>query len=249
MRYPQTRRPHASDAGRARRGHYTTDAGRRRHAHRTARQLRRDRLADRLPHADDTRPRRPTAPGSTTARRSVAACRRHERRGRRSSRPRADFDPTDANIAAIYRWIDNTETAGDRRAPITDPELARRNGYTPLGRSLFYARMYYDNFVKAKDAADSRPQGGAAARTSSSSSPTATRPATTTAPDSSTLQPATTCAARRATRPFHPEVQACQLLPSRASRPTSSPTPTSPGDRQRHASRPRAAPAPPSASR
>ena len=63
-----------------------------------------------------------------------------------------DFDPIDGNISAVYRWIDGTEDAG-KVTTITDPELrTHANWYTPIGRSLFYARMYFDNFVKAKDA-------------------------------------------------------------------------------------------------
>ena len=60
----------------------------------------------------------------------------------------ADFDPPDANIARIYQFIDNTENAGPvaNVAALTDPEL-HANGATPLGRSLFYARLYFDNFI------------------------------------------------------------------------------------------------------
>jgi hypothetical protein len=63
----------------------------------------------------------------------------------------SDYDPTDGNISEIYRWIDNTEDA-DRVAPISDPELrTHASWYTPIGRSLFYARMYFDDFVKPTD--------------------------------------------------------------------------------------------------
>jgi MYXO-CTERM domain-containing protein len=63
----------------------------------------------------------------------------------------SDFDPSDGNIANIYRWIDGTEDA-DTTAPISDPELrTHASWYTPIGRSLFYARMYFDNFVKPND--------------------------------------------------------------------------------------------------
>ncbi|HVX96579.1 MAG TPA: MopE-related protein [Polyangia bacterium] len=60
----------------------------------------------------------------------------------------ADFDPADANIPRIYQFIDNTENPGPvaNLAALTDPEL-HANGGTPLGRSLFYARLYYDNFI------------------------------------------------------------------------------------------------------
>jgi MYXO-CTERM domain-containing protein len=67
----------------------------------------------------------------------------------------ADFDPADANIARIYKFIDNTENPGAvaNVAALTDPEL-HANGATPLGRSLYYARLYYDNFINT--AADPR---------------------------------------------------------------------------------------------
>ena len=54
-----------------------------------------------------------------------------------------------------------------------DPELRiPPNTYTPLGRSMFYSRLYFENYVYPND--PKRP----AARTSSSSPPTAPRPAT-----------------------------------------------------------------------
>jgi MYXO-CTERM domain-containing protein len=60
----------------------------------------------------------------------------------------ADFDPADANIPRIYTFIDDTENVGPvaNAAALTDPEL-HANGATPLGRSLFYARLYFDNFI------------------------------------------------------------------------------------------------------
>jgi hypothetical protein len=66
-----------------------------------------------------------------------------------------DFDPPDANIARIYKFIDDTENPGPvaNVAALTDPEL-HANGATPLGRSLFYARLYFDNFINT--AADPR---------------------------------------------------------------------------------------------
>jgi MYXO-CTERM domain-containing protein len=66
----------------------------------------------------------------------------------------SDFDPSDANITEVYKWIDLSETAGSV-ATITDPELrSPSNASTPIGRSLFYARMYFDNYVKAKNASN-----------------------------------------------------------------------------------------------
>jgi MYXO-CTERM domain-containing protein len=66
-------------------------------------------------------------------------------------KPRAqDFDPPGANIESIYKWIDLGEAAQGNT--ITDPELRGGNGfYTMLGRSLFYARMYFDNYIKPTD--------------------------------------------------------------------------------------------------
>ena len=61
----------------------------------------------------------------------------------------SNYDPADANIPAIYKWIDNFEFPVGI-GPVTDPEL-HGNSYTPLGRSLFYARMYFDNLVKPLD--------------------------------------------------------------------------------------------------
>ncbi len=65
----------------------------------------------------------------------------------------ADFDPQGANLAEVYKWIDLGETT-TAPLPVADPEL-RALSNTPLGRSLFYARMYFDNFVKPND-----PKGG-----------------------------------------------------------------------------------------
>jgi len=62
-----------------------------------------------------------------------------------------DYDPIDANIPGVYRWIDLTDSGGTG-AGNTDPELrAPSTSNTPLGRSLFYARMYYENYVYPKD--------------------------------------------------------------------------------------------------
>lgn len=61
----------------------------------------------------------------------------------------SNYDPADANIPGIYRWIDNVELPVGVGA-VTDPELHAMN-YTPLGRSLFYARLYFDNLVKPTD--------------------------------------------------------------------------------------------------
>ncbi len=101
-----------------------------------------------------TTPRRPrwrTARGSTRAVAAGAGGSRHQARRPASSRWRraTSIRPT-ATSATVYKWIDGTEaTRGTRR--ITDPELrSPRNAYTPIGRSLFYARMYFDNYVKPR---------------------------------------------------------------------------------------------------
>jgi len=61
----------------------------------------------------------------------------------------SSYDPIDANIPAVRRWIDNVELPMDPDV-VTDPELHGMTG-TPLGRSLLYARLYFDNFVKPVD--------------------------------------------------------------------------------------------------
>ena len=58
----------------------------------------------------------------------------------------SDYDPLGANITSIYRWIDQTES--NSATNYTDPELRiPPNNNTPLGRSLFYARLYFENYV------------------------------------------------------------------------------------------------------
>jgi MYXO-CTERM domain-containing protein len=58
----------------------------------------------------------------------------------------ADFDPVGANISTIYSWIDQTESTNANS--YTDPELRiPPQNNTPLGRSIFYARLYYENYV------------------------------------------------------------------------------------------------------
>ena len=62
----------------------------------------------------------------------------------------AQFDPSGATqMASIYKWIDNVE-APTSNGPVTDPEL-HPNDYTPLGRSLFYANLYFQNEVIPND--------------------------------------------------------------------------------------------------
>ena len=61
----------------------------------------------------------------------------------------ANYDPPDANIKSIYNWIDNVELPTATGA-VTDFEL-HALGQTPLGRSLMYARAYFDGVVKPHD--------------------------------------------------------------------------------------------------
>jgi hypothetical protein len=62
----------------------------------------------------------------------------------------AAFDPPGAaQMAAIYKWIDNVEAPTSTGA-VTDPELHPKD-YTPLGRSIFYASVYFANEVIPND--------------------------------------------------------------------------------------------------
>jgi hypothetical protein len=115
----------------------------------------------------------------------------------------SDFDPVDANIPAIYRWIDNVELP-TTSAAVTNPEL-HGLGYTPLGRSLFYARMYYDGTVKPHDPRAACRQNVVVLVTDGAETCDET-----TAPDGS--YDLATCAGGTAPNPFHPVVQACQLF-------------------------------------
>jgi MYXO-CTERM domain-containing protein len=115
----------------------------------------------------------------------------------------ADFDPADGNLSEVYRWIDGTEDAG-KVATLSDPELrTHANWYTPIGRSLFYARMYFDNFVKPAD-----PKG--ACRTNIIIFVTDGDETCDTGKAGNATLNLATCAQTGYTA-FHPEVQACQL--------------------------------------
>jgi Notch 1 len=62
----------------------------------------------------------------------------------------AQFDPSGAaQMAAIYKWIDNVE-APLMNGAVTDPELHPKEN-TPLGRSLFYANLYFANEIIPND--------------------------------------------------------------------------------------------------
>ena len=115
----------------------------------------------------------------------------------------ADFDPSDGNIGEVYRWIDGTEDAGPTSA-ISQPELRTHDEwYGPLGRSLLYARMYFDDYVKPAD-----PKG--ACRTNIIIFVTdGVETCDTTKSNNATLD-LKTCA-QTGYSFFHPEVQACLL--------------------------------------
>jgi hypothetical protein len=122
----------------------------------------------------------------------------------------SDFDPTDGNISEVYRWIDGTEDAG-KVTTITDPELrTHANWYTPIGRSLFYARMYFDNFVKAKDTSGNPIDPKGPCRTNIIIFVTDGDETCDTGKAENATLNLTTCA-ETGYATFHPEVQACQL--------------------------------------
>ena len=116
----------------------------------------------------------------------------------------ADFDPADANIARIYRFIDDTENVGPvaNAAALTDPEL-HANGATPLGRSLFYARLYFDNFINT--AADPR-------RACRQNVVIVVTDGNDTCDNTSGSALNYQTCAQTGFATFHPEVQACKLL-------------------------------------
>ncbi|HEY7375990.1 MAG TPA: MopE-related protein, partial [Polyangia bacterium] len=62
-----------------------------------------------------------------------------------------DFDPTGANVTSVYKWIDQSDSGGTG-AGNTDPELRiPPQTNTPLGRSMFYSRLYFENYVYPMD--------------------------------------------------------------------------------------------------
>jgi len=63
----------------------------------------------------------------------------------------ADYDPLGANITSVYKWIDQSDS-GMTGAANPDPELRiPPNTSTPLGRSMFYSRLYFENYVYPND--------------------------------------------------------------------------------------------------
>jgi len=117
----------------------------------------------------------------------------------------SDFDPSDANITAVYKWIDLNESSAG--TPITDNELrSPSNASTPIGRSLFYARMYFDHYIKVPlDPKGSCRQNLVIFVTDGAEECDTARPALT-----SVVDP-TTCAAAATFATYNPEVQACKL--------------------------------------
>jgi hypothetical protein len=118
----------------------------------------------------------------------------------------AAYDPADANIADVYRWIDLTDS-GATGANNPDPELRiPPNTSTPLGRSLFYARLYFENYVYPQDPKKTCRSNVVILATDGAETCDATKN------NGATLN-TTTCvqspAGSYAT--FHPEVQACAL--------------------------------------
>jgi MYXO-CTERM domain-containing protein len=113
-----------------------------------------------------------------------------------------DFDPVGANITSIYRWIDLTDS-GMTGASNPDPELRSiPNANTPLGRSIFYARLYFENYVYPTDPRNQCRQNIIILVTDGDET------CDTTAGTSLNL---TTCAQTPANSygTFHPEVSAC----------------------------------------
>ena len=69
----------------------------------------------------------------------------------------ADYDPPGANITSVYKWIDQSDS-GMTGAANTDPELRiPPNTNTPLGRSMFYSRLYFENYVYPNDPEEGLP--------------------------------------------------------------------------------------------
>ena len=56
-----------------------------------------------------------------------------------------------ANLTSVYKWIDQSDS-GMTGAANPDPELRiPPNTNTPLGRSLFYSRLYFENYINPND--------------------------------------------------------------------------------------------------
>jgi MYXO-CTERM domain-containing protein len=118
----------------------------------------------------------------------------------------SDYDPTGANITSLYKWIDQSDS-GMTGAANPDPELRiPPNNNTPLGRSLFYARMYFENYVYPLDPRKACRQNIVIIATDGAET------CDTTKANGATLN-TTTCAQTPAASygTFEPEVTACAL--------------------------------------
>ena len=94
---------------------------------------------------------------------------------------------------------------------MTDPEL-HGTGYTPLGRSLFYARMYYENLVQPTDPKGSCRQNVVILVTDGAETCDETTAPNNTFVTTSTMTPPTDlCTGGGNYNPFHPVAQACLL--------------------------------------
>ncbi len=135
----------------------------------------------------------------------------------------ADFDPPDGNLYKFYEWIDQVETSNG--VTITQPEIragpqgAGGNGLpagtsgawaTPLGRSLLYSRLYFDNLIYPNDPKKACRQNIVILVTDGQES---CDPAPTNVLTEYGINP-TTCANTGARNypPLHPVIQACRLL-------------------------------------
>jgi hypothetical protein len=113
-----------------------------------------------------------------------------------------DYDPFDANVPAVGSWINNIELPADP-GKVTDPELHGMSN-TPLGRSLFYARLYFDNFVIPVDPHAACRQNVVVLLTDGNET------CDTAAPDQ-TFDTGTCAGGGTTFSPFHPAYQACRL--------------------------------------
>ncbi len=60
-----------------------------------------------------------------------------------------DYDPPGANVVTIHRWLNNVEISDG--VTMTEPEIRVGGPKTPLAASLFYARLYFQRYVKPND--------------------------------------------------------------------------------------------------
>ena len=116
----------------------------------------------------------------------------------------ADYDPNGANLTSVYKWIDQQDS-GMTGANNPDPELRiPPNTNTPIGRSMFYSRLYFENYVYPNDPKKACRQNVLIIATDGAETCDTTKAA------NATLNPADctqTPAGSYGT--FHPEVQAC----------------------------------------